>query len=70
MITENKASAPQSNLLIAKLQRMLFLKSYCSSKNTHFIKCCHCFRILNELLGVDFKLYFDAHIATNITATL
>ena len=42
---------------------MHFLQKY-----ANFVRCCQC--DFSELLDVDFKLYFDAHIATEVTLML
>jgi len=56
----------QINLLVKKIH---FLSKQLSHKNANFVKCCQLFRDLNELLDVDFKLYFDAHIARTTEAS-
>ena len=48
---------------------MLFLSKNCQ-KNANSSDCCHQFRDLNKLLDVDFKLYFDAIVVTDMTETL
>jgi len=39
-------------------------------KIANFIKYCHLFHDLNMLLDVYFKLYFNTHIAYDMTAML
>jgi len=48
---------------------MHFLTKKCQEVRTLSILAT-CFVILNEVLDVDFKLYFDTYVATDVTAAL
>jgi len=39
-------------------------------RTANFVKCCHQLHDFNKFLDVHFELYFDAYIATDVTAML
>ena len=62
-----------------RLKKVLLLKNvkfyypkthFVLQKIANFIKYCHLFHDLNMLLDVYFKLYFNTHIAYDMTAML